>query len=155
MTMNKLASSILTLLVIALLSGCRQTPKESLADKDEQQSLVVSDELSNNQVKCFAEDSLGQMWIGTFRGLNRYDGKEYHQYFCTGDSTTLPDNNIASLLTDRKGRLWVGTVNGPARYTDQDNFIQVPMDANNRNIIKLFDDSHGNVSMIEPNNYTK
>lgn len=148
MTMNKLASSILALLVIALLTGCRQTLKESLADKDEQQSLVVSDELSNNQVKCFAEDSLGQMWIGTFRGLNRYDGKEYHQYFCTGDSTALPDNNIASLLTDRKGRLWVGTVNGPARYTDQDNFIQVPMDANNRNIIKLFDDSHGNVYLF-------
>lgn len=148
MTMNKAALRIVVLLMVLVSLSCSQPHDASVTDKDEEQSLVVGDELSNNQVKCFAEDTLGQMWIGTFRGLNRYDGKEYHQYFCTGDSTALPDNNIASLLTDRRGRLWVGTVNGPARYTDQDDFVQVPMDAKNRNILKVMEDSHGNVYLF-------
>ena len=48
------------------------TPKAN-RDKDEEHDLVVAQELSNSRVQCMAEDAAGQLWIGTFRGLNRYD----------------------------------------------------------------------------------
>ena len=118
------------------------TPKAN-RDKDEEHDLVVAQELSNSRVQCMAEDAAGQLWIGTFRGLNRYDGHEYHQYFCTYDSLGLPDNQIQSLLCDKKGRLWVATVNGVCRYTKYDNFENVPMQTGNRNVRKLLMDKKG------------
>lgn len=80
-------------------------------------SVRVSDYLSNRQITCFAEDSLGYVWIGTARGLNRYNSEDYHQYFMDEtDSTSLPSNFISSLFVDNTGRLWVGTRNGASLY---------------------------------------
>lgn len=126
-----------------MLACQRQGTANANLDKDEEHDLVVAQELSNTRVHCIAEDASGQLWIGTFRGLNRYDGHEYHQYFCTFDSLGLPDNHVQSLLCDKKGRLWVATVNGICRYTKQDNFESVPMQTGNRNVRKLLMDKKG------------
>ena len=77
-----------------MLACQRQGTANANLDKDEEHDLVVAQELSNTRVHCIAEDASGQLWIGTFRGLNRYDGHEYHQYFCTFDSLGLPDNHV-------------------------------------------------------------
>ena len=131
---------------VAMMLSCqRQGAPDVNRDKDEEHHVVVAQELSNGRVQCIAEDEAGQLWIGTFRGLNRYDGHEYHQYFCTFDSLGLPDNNVQGLLCDKKGRLWVATVNGVCRYNRQDNFERIPMQTGNRNARKLLMDSKGRV----------
>ena len=136
----------LFLACVVSLTGCQQEDKkDGDRDKDEQQSLVVAQELSNSRVQCIEEDATGQLWVATFRGLNRYDGYEYHQYFCTDDSLGLPDNNVQSLLCDKRGRLWVATVNGVCRYTKKDCFERIPMQTGNRNARKLLMDSRGRV----------
>ena len=136
----------LCLVCATMMLACqRQGTANANLDKDEEHDLVVAQELSNTRVQCIAEDAAGQLWIGTFRGLNRYDGHEYHQYFCTFDSLGLPDNQVQSLLCDKKGRLWVATVNGICRYTKQDNFESVPMQTGNRNARKLLMDSKGRI----------
>ena len=106
---------------------------------------MLAQELSNSRVQCIAEDASGQLWIGTFRGLNRYDGHEYHQYFCADDTMGLPDNQIKDILCDRKGRLWVATVNGICRYTRMDGFERIGAKTTNQNIQKLLEDRHGRV----------
>ena len=141
---------ILTLIVCLLgawsLIACQPKDNdEGGRDKDEENSLVLAQELSNSRVQAIEEDATGQLWIATFRGLNRYDGHEYHQYFCTEDSLGLPDNNVQGLLCDKKGRLWVATVNGVCRYTNMDCFERVPMQTGNRNARKLLMDSKGRV----------
>jgi len=140
--------TILAVVVCSLMMitacGHRGTSNTNL-DKDEVHDLVVGQELSNCRVQCIAEDADGYLWIGTFRGLNRYDGHEYHQYFCTYDSLGLPDNQIQSLLCDKQGRLWVATVNGVCRYTRQDDFESIPMQTGNHNARKLLMDSKGRV----------
>ena len=141
---------VLTVIICALFAmvmlGCqRQGAADTTLDKDEEHDLVVANELSNSRVQCIAEDADGYMWIGTFRGLNRYDGHEYHQYFCCDDTLGLPDNNVQGLLCDQKGRLWVGTVNGVCRYTLQDTFERIPVQTGNRNIRKMLMDSKGRV----------
>ena len=74
----------LCMLLATMMLACqRQGTANANLDKDEEHDLVVAQELSNTRVQCIAEDASGQLWIGTFRGLNRYDGHEYHQYFCT------------------------------------------------------------------------
>ena len=147
MTNRKPVFAIIVCAMLAMLMlGCqRQGTIGTTLDKDEEHDLVVANELSNSRVQCIAEDADGYLWIGTFRGLNRYDGHEYHQYFCTFDSLGLPDNQIQSLLCDQQGRLWVATVNGVCRYTRQDNFESIPMQTGNRNARKLLMDSKGRV----------
>ena len=128
------------------LLACHQDSKQDAGrDKDEEHGLVVAQELSNSRVQAIEEDATGQLWIATFRGLNRYDGHEYHQYFCSDDSTGLPDNNVQGLLCDQKGRLWVATVNGVCCYTRKDCFERIPMQTGNRNARKLLMDSKGRV----------
>ena len=127
------------------ISGCRKAEPPQQLDKDETQGFVVAKELSNSRVQCIAEDASGQLWIGTFRGLNRYDGHEYHQYFCADDTMGLPDNQIKDILCDRRGRLWVATVNGVCRYTRKDCFERIDVKTSNLNTQKLIEDSKGRI----------
>ena len=68
---------------------------------------LIANNISNQQINAFAEDAQGHIWIGTFRGLNKYNVHEYHQYFCTDDSLSLPDSKIKDILRDSKGKLWI------------------------------------------------
>ena len=146
MTRSSILSVLVSFACAWMMQACQQESRQDAdKDKDEEHNLVVAQELSNRRVQCIAEDATGQLWIGTFRGLNRYDGHEYHQYFCSEDSLALPDNNVQGLLCDKQGRLWVATVNGVCRYTRQDNFERIPMQTSNQNARKLLMDSKGRV----------
>ena len=105
-------------------------------------SSLISDGLSNQKVNAFAEDADGHIWIATFRGLNKYNVHEYHQYFCTDDTLGLPDNQINDIHCSRDGRLWAATVNGIAYRTVTGEFRRIASPDDNpnfRNIIETPD----------------
>ena len=146
MTTRPIVTATAVLMCMLGLLACQQEDRQDgNRDKDEEHGLVVAQELSNSRVQAIEEDATGQLWVATFRGLNRYDGHEYHQYFCTDDSLGLPDNNVQGLLCDKQGRLWVATVNGVCRYTRKDNFERIPMQTGNKNARKLLMDSKGRI----------
>jgi len=66
--------------------------------------------ISSPNVTGMAEDSDGNIWIGTVRGLNRYNGSSYVVYY--QEDAGLPDDFISALCTDAEGRIWVGTGSG-------------------------------------------
>ncbi len=120
----------------ALLLSCSRQPKETVGSHREQ-PLLLSNHISNEQINGFVEDRYGQVWISTFRGLNKFDGTVFHQYFCTDDSTGLPDNNVRCAYRDSRGQLWVLTVNGICRYNGKDGFDRVTMNVNNRYMFSM------------------
>lgn len=63
------------------------------------------------------QDSLGYMWIGTPKGLVRYNSRDY-RYFRNdpADSFSISHNYIITIKSDVRGRLWIGTLNGVNRY---------------------------------------
>ena len=69
-------------------------------------------QLSDTYVTAMAEDEDGFIWIGTQKGLNRYNGSTYRIYYHHPDSLSLTSDNIISLLPDTDHRLWVGTYSG-------------------------------------------
>ncbi len=72
--------------------------------------------LSSNEVKCIYQDSRGFIWIGTFDGLNRYDGRNIKVYRRNiSDSNSLINNWINSVVEDKNGDLWIGTSSGVSR----------------------------------------
>ena len=146
---RKILCTLLCLLAGTLFAVCLQAcdAKEPSSENQdaEIESPIIANDLSNQKVTAIAEDAQGHIWIGTFRGLNRYDVHDYHQYFCTDDSLGLPDNQITHLLRDSKNRFWVGTVNGVCLYTDKDNFRIIPVEADNKNIRQILEDRNGRI----------
>lgn len=130
--------------LVLLTVACR-TSGPGIERRGEIESPLVSADISNQQIKAIAEDAQGHIWIGTFRGLNKYNAHEYQQYFCTDDSLSLCDNQIQDLMRDARGRLWVATVNGPCVYTDRDDFRRIPLRSSNRNVLQLFEDRTGRI----------
>lgn len=132
------------LLLLCLITACSPSDTKT-APEDSIESPVITNDLSNQKVTSFAEDAQGHIWVGTFRGLNKYNVHEYHQYYCTDDSLDLPDNQINDLFRDSKGRLWVVTVNGTSLYTDKDNFRRIPLNISNKNGIQMLENKEGRI----------
>ncbi len=129
-----------------LLLFCSCTSKEQMKEPGKIEiSPVIASDISNQKISSFAEDAQGHIWIGTFRGLNKCTVHEYHQYFCTDDSTDLPDNQIQDIFRDSQNRLWIATVNGMCQYTDKDNFKAIPLNIANQNGVQFLENKEGRI----------
>jgi signal transduction histidine kinase/ligand-binding sensor domain-containing protein/DNA-binding response OmpR family regulator len=71
--------------------------------------LTVDEGLSSNTVLCFLQDSRGFLWIGTYDGLNKYDGYEFKVFKNSQeDSLSISDNMVNALCEDKYGNIWAG-----------------------------------------------
>lgn len=77
----------------------------------------------------FCRDADGRLWIGTDRGLMRFDGYSYDQYLHDENNPgSLSDNRILKVVADSHGRVWVLTANGLNLYNpDTDSFIHISL----------------------------
>lgn len=80
------------------------------------QSFGVPQGLSQSTVTSIVQDHDGYLWIGTFNGLNRFDGKNFKHFYANDARTGLPSSFIRSLLIDEQGVLYVGTDSGLVVY---------------------------------------
>lgn len=131
--------------VLSVFLSCKDKDNADARIIDEEQNDVISDKISNHKILSFAEDQQGHVWIGTFRGLNKYDGQEYHQYFCTNDTMGLPDNQVRQVFKDSKNRLWILTVGGICLYTEKDKFQRITIPVQNTNLQKIVEDGKGRI----------
>jgi ligand-binding sensor domain-containing protein/signal transduction histidine kinase len=84
--------------------------------KEPVRCLGIEKGLSNNSVTSIFKDHYGYMWIGTYDGLNRYDGQKFRIFRNTwGDSTSLGNNHITA-ITGNAQELIVGTQKGLFYY---------------------------------------
>ncbi len=75
--------------------------------------ITEEDGISSATANCFLRDRHGFMWIGTTRGLNRYDAYNFKSYFHQeNDSTSLSDDYILCMCEDQDGMIWIGTMYG-------------------------------------------
>ena len=137
----KVESAVLILSVALSCSG----PVRHFLPTEDPERVIISDNLSNQKVNAFAEDSDGHIWIGTFRGLNKNSIHEYHQYFCADDTTGLPDNQVNDLLRSSDGKLWIATVNGVALHTDKGCFHRIDVPGDKRNITRILESERAGI----------
>lgn len=81
-------------------------------DKDNPTSI------SSNFVHRFCEDLQGNIWIGTFNGLNKYDTEtgRFYRYSKQENQKGLSYSSIWSLFCDKQGNIWAGTYFGGVNY---------------------------------------
>ena len=68
--------SVLRILLLAL----NLAPVLGFAQHPVFRSYTVRDGLSNNAIREVYQDSLGYLWIGTWEGLNKYDGHKFTRF---------------------------------------------------------------------------
>lgn len=70
--------------------------------------------ISQNTIRCIYTDHKGMMWLGTWDGLNRFDGIRFDIIrMKVGDSKiSLSNNTINAINQDQQNNLWIGTDGG-------------------------------------------
>lgn len=107
---------------LILLLGCAlSTPA---AEYKFTRLTSTEDGLSYDAVKCMVQDKRGFIWIGTQKGLNRYDGTRFKVY--GREDFGVASDHISSLAQDESGDIWIGTDNGVVVYDyETDSFLSV------------------------------
>lgn len=74
----------------------------------------TSNGLSNNSIRCIKESPSGEMWVGTFDGLNIIN--PVTSRITSYKSGALSHHSVYSILFDRMQTIWIGTYAGGADY---------------------------------------
>lgn len=77
-------------------------------------SPIVLSSISSDQTHVCCEDENGDVWIGTFDGLNKYNKKtkEFTRYYHKQEKNSLSESSVWSLFCDHQGNIWAGTYYG-------------------------------------------
>ncbi|OGX83088.1 hybrid sensor histidine kinase/response regulator transcription factor [Hymenobacter coccineus] len=108
----------LLVLWAGLLAPAAQAQDVALSDF-RFEHITVDQGLSHSDAMAVAQDRAGFLWIGTNRGLNRYDGYSLKPYMlATNPRNGMSGNRITALLVGPDERLWVGTELAGLSYYD-------------------------------------
>lgn len=123
-------------LVLILIAVSQYAKAQNLYFKN----LVVENGLSQEDVSSIVQDSYGYIWIGTYDGLNRFDGRTIETFHKrTSTPASLPDNRISALAEDHQKRLWIGTQAGFFSYYSllREEFVRIESPENTGEIRKF------------------
>ena len=72
------------------------------------QHYSIKDGLSQNTVMAILQDKQGFIWLGTWDGLNRFDGYEFKTYKAMSNGIQAQVNNrVEMIYEDEQERIWV------------------------------------------------
>jgi len=76
-------------------------------------NYTALDGLADNMVNAIGQDREGALWFGTYRGVSRYDGKEFITFT---NEDGLAHDYVRTIHRDSSGIMWFGTNWGISRY---------------------------------------
>jgi len=100
------------------------------------ESFSTEDGLPGNNISCIYQDLDGWIWLGTNRGICKFDGYNFHTYILNNPATSEAYSLVNCIYEDSQYRLWIGTEDaGLALYNRSlDNFTYFTSDSS-RNCI--------------------
>lgn len=114
----------------------------------------IDDGLPATTIFSLLKDNDGYFWLGTLRGLIRYDGYHFEIYSTnTHDGLSIATPDAGNIFMDSRQRVWVGSWgNGLALYNSQMQLIKHfkhqindPNSIGSDFIQTFFEDSRGNI----------
>ncbi|NDV66122.1 two-component regulator propeller domain-containing protein [Bacteroides sp. 224] len=100
----------LLLLLLACYGGGNQLQAYGL------KQLTVKDGLSDSQVFSVCQDRDGFIWLGSKKGLDRFDGLDMHHIVCDSVSNFLANTIIGTTFEAESRIFWIQTDAGLVRY---------------------------------------
>ncbi|HEX2935295.1 MAG TPA: two-component regulator propeller domain-containing protein [Bacteroidales bacterium] len=139
---KNIVNSIILVMGILMAFSCKKEEDAISPENVEEWTYFSTDNgLPSNQINCIAEDSLHNIWIGTNKGLAKYDGSTFTYY---STKTGLPSDNIYSLLCSSNNVLFVGTQHGVCRISPKGNCF-CDLKKSNLNCLKFCEYDFGNM----------
>ena len=122
----------------------------NLIDRETKQVkfILSSDKngISNNIVKSMAADPNGNLWIGTYNGLNFFDRKKntITKYFhIPGNGNSLNQNQVHVVHVDGDGLVWIGMNSGAFQVFDPQTQVFTSIPEAGRIVNTIFEDQEG------------
>ena len=114
--MRRLIIGVLGMVIVASLSG--QSPVLQF------DHITTDEGLSSSSIVTILQDYKGFIWIGTYNGLNRYDGHNFEIFRNDPfDTLSIYSNYIWSMFEDSNQKLYVGTVGGLSEFDQKKNIF--------------------------------
>jgi ligand-binding sensor domain-containing protein/putative methionine-R-sulfoxide reductase with GAF domain len=117
--MNFHRNCILAGIFLLSLSGAAaQKPQQEFSFNH----FSVKDGLSHAIVNAFCQDKEGFLWIGTYDGLNRFDGNEFTVFKMNRRNPhSLAHNIVHDVCVDKEDNIWCYTEGGVSRFNKRTN----------------------------------
>ena len=109
---------------------------------DQNRSLPVHLPGMSRRVQCLLPLENGDLWIGTERGVFRWDGKEVSQ---VGINPALRQVEVRAMIRDRDANVWVGTNVGLVRVNKDGISFEDAGSDSEKPVTALFEDREGNL----------
>lgn len=108
--------------------------------------LELENPANSNRIEYLYEDSQGDIWIGTLKGLNKLNRK-------SKKFTLYPFHQIRTIMEDSQGTMWIGTQHGIHIFNRKTKTFDTFSNPKNftffndssLTIYTLFEDSHNNL----------
>lgn len=97
---------------IFLILFCAYSVPRHLCASNIVKYLSNIDGLTNNSVNCILEDNEHTIWIGTWDGLNAFNGRDILNFRYSKSNLNTISNNIIRQILEKGDYLWIATDNG-------------------------------------------
>lgn len=92
--------------------------------------LTEEDGLPSNTVYDLFEDNKGYIWLGTDKGLVKYNGQEFKSY----KSSKQRSLALTNLCSDDEGNIWCSNFSYQVFHTQGDSLVQLPLNIDEKQI---------------------
>lgn len=117
-------------------------------------SISRREGLSNGAVNAIVRDAEGYIWLGTWNGLNRYDGHTIETFLPGSGPGSIHNHVVREIYPSESGIVWMLTNRGIARYNNESGrfsafFTDEPEQINYETDISFaFADGYGAVTSV-------
>lgn len=117
--------------------------------------------LSQSNARAIVQDKEGFLWIGTWDGLNRYDGYSFKHYqYNPAEKNSISANNIINLAVDKNDNIWISYVDGRIDFFNKKKEEFIPIEYNNNLLMtsayqSVVEDIKGNLWVVAENKVLK
>lgn len=139
------------LLILVFGTSCngqvkKDFPRETVSESKNTIKSETKDSITshgpNSIVRTIIQDSKGNIWMASWEGIFRYDGKSF-----TNITNKVSSAPFFSVLEDRKGNFWFGTIGSGVYYYDGKFFKNFTTKDGliNNEILNIYEDKAGNI----------
>lgn len=108
-----------TILLLAISAGCIHSKAYNI------RQINSWDGLSNSAVICMLQDNERYLWLGTYDGLNKYNGTEISIYKPDiRNHNSLSGNVIRKMVESKDGYIWIMTKGGLNLYSKKKDQVE-------------------------------
>lgn len=131
-------------LMLVFCTWCKGQVKTNLPKdnvKSETKSVITSTG-PNRITRNIIQDKKGGIWIASWDGIFRYDGKSFINI-----TSKVSSARFFSVLEDRKGNLWFGSIGSGVYYYDGKSFRNFTTRDGllNNDVVSIYEDKKGNI----------